>query len=94
MSGIGKESGKAFDFAQVNYLRPLEPTAGPKFTLVGYGLESGKMDLAPDAMPKFAQVRFPADLDLEVETIPGRQGLRAVVIGFTVPAAAAVPKAA
>lgn len=83
MSGIGKESGRPFDFAQIEILRPMEVTASEKFTLVGYGHETSKIDLAIDCVQKFADVRFPAVLDLVVETVPGRQGLRSVVTGFT-----------
>lgn len=83
MSGIGKESGRAFDFSQLEILRPLEVVASEKFTLQGYGYETTKLDLANDALPKFVDVRFPAVLDLVVSTEPGRQGLRSVVTGFT-----------
>jgi len=82
MSGIGKESGKPFDFAQVHYLRALDVVSGEKFSLSGYGYEAGKMDLAIEAIPKFGAVKFPAVLDLEVDNVPGRMGLRAVIVGF------------
>lgn len=83
MSGIGKESGRPFDFAQIEILRPMEVTASEKFTLIGYGYETSKIDLAVDAISKFAEVKFPAVLDLVVTTEPGRNGLRSVVVGFT-----------
>jgi hypothetical protein len=41
-----------------------------------------KLDLAPDVLEKFSEVRFPAVLDLAIETVPARQGLRSVVVGF------------
>jgi hypothetical protein len=83
MGGVGKESGRQFDFAQIEILRPLEVVANEKFRLSGYGYETTKLDLANEAMAKFADVRFPAVLDLEVDTQPGRNGLRSVVVGFT-----------
>lgn len=90
LSGIGKESGKPYDFAQVLYLRPIEVSASEKFTLQGYGFEVGKLDLDIDALPQFAQVKFPAQLDLVVDNVPGRSGLRAVISGINgVKAAAA-----
>lgn len=82
MSGVGKESGKNFDFAQVEILRPMEVTASPKFTLVGFGYETSKIDLAVEALDRFRDVRFPSTLELTVDTVPGRQGLRSVVTGF------------
>lgn len=82
LSGIGKESGKPYDFAQVLYLRPIELSASEKFTIQGFGFEVGKLDLAVDAMQQFQGVKFPAQLDLVVENVPGRSGLRAVIAGI------------
>ena len=82
MSGIGKESGKNFDFAQVEILRPMEVSSTPKFTLVGYGYETSRIDLSLESLDRFRDVRFPATLELIVDTVPGRQGLRSVVTGF------------
>jgi len=82
MSGIGKESGKPFDFAQLRYLRPVEPVSGPKFSLAGFGYETGDMDLEKEALSKFGQCQFPCSLELEVENVPTRSGLKAVVVGF------------
>lgn len=82
MSGIGKESGKPFDFSRLTILRQIEVAATDKFQLTGYGYETSDLDLANDAMPQFAQVKFPANLDLVVDTVPGRSGLRSVVVGI------------
>lgn len=83
MKGIGKESGKPYDFAQVLYLRKIEPTSSEKFTIQGLGYEVGKLDMATDAMHKFNDVQFPADLDLATENQPGRNGIKVIVTGFT-----------
>lgn len=83
MRGIGKESGRPFDFATMEILRPIEVTASEKFTMEGYGMETSPVDLAIDCLPKFAGVTFPAVLDLVTTTEPGRKGLRTVVCGFT-----------
>lgn len=82
MSGIGKESGKPFDFSRLTILRPIEVAATEKFQLTGYGYEVSDLDLANDALPQFAQVKFPVNLDLVVDTVPGRSGLRSVVVGI------------
>lgn len=82
MSGIGKESGKPFDFSKLTILRPLEAASTEKFQLAGYGFETSDLDLANDAMPQFAQVKFPANLDLVVDTVPARSGLRSLVVGI------------
>jgi len=86
LSGVGKETGRQYDFAQLEILRPMEPVAKKDFRLMGYGFETSKLDLAPDCLEKFRDVRFPAQLDLAVETVPGRNGLRSVVVGFRNPA--------
>ncbi|SMB27284.1 conserved protein of unknown function [Sterolibacterium denitrificans] len=83
LSGVGKESGKPFDFAQISVLRPVEPATSEKFSLEGYGFEVADLDLATDAVAKFRDVRFPAELDLQVDNVPGRKGLRSVVTGFS-----------
>lgn len=82
LSGIGKTSGKPFDFAQITILRPIEVTASESFSAQGYGYEVSEIDLSVEALPKFAEVRFPAELDVQVDTLPGRKGLRSVVVGF------------
>jgi len=82
LSGIGKESGNAFDFGRIVVLRPAEPVATKNFRRVGFGFETSELDLSVDAVQKFESVRFPAVLDLSVDTVPGRQGLRSVVVGF------------
>ena len=82
MSGVGKESGRPFDFSLLTILRQIEVAANDKFQLSGYGFETCDLDLSNDALPQFAQVKFPANLDLVVDTVPGRQGLRSVVVGI------------
>lgn len=81
MSGIGKETGRPFDFSRLTILRAVEVVAGDKFQLNGYGFETSDLDVENDALPQFAQISFPAQLDLVVDTVPGRNGLRSVVTG-------------
>ncbi len=82
MSGIGKESGKPYDFAQVLFLNPVSVTAGERFSLHGFGFEVGKLDLATDALNQFSEVKFPALLELTIDNVAGRNGLKAVVTGI------------
>jgi len=82
MSGVGKESGRSFDFAQVQVLMAMEQADSKNFQLRGYGYETSKLDLAIDALDKFRDVRFPCVLDLAIENVPGRLGMRTVVVGF------------
>lgn len=82
MSGVGKGSGRPFDFSRMTILRQMEVVAGEKFQLSGYGYETADLDVENDAIPQFAQIKFPAQLDLVVDTVPGRNGLRSVVTGI------------
>ena len=82
MSGVGKDSGKPFDFSRLTILRQIEVAATEKFQLQGYGYEVSDLDLLNDAVPQFAQIKFPCTLDLIVDTVPGRQGLRSMVVGI------------
>lgn len=81
MSGVGKESGRPFDFARMTILRQMETVSNEKFQLSGYGYETSDLDVENEALPQFAQIKFPAQLDLIVDTVPGRNGLRSVVVG-------------
>jgi len=80
MGGIGKESGRPFDFSQLAILKPLEAVATEKFRLQGYGFEVAEIDVDNDSLHKFAGFPFPCDLDLTVDTQPGRSGLRSVIV--------------
>lgn len=81
MSGTGKESGRPFDFSRMTILRQMELVANEKFQLSGFGFETSDLDVDNEALPQFAQIKFPAQLDLVVDTVPGRNGLRSVVVG-------------
>lgn len=84
MSGTGKESGRPFDFTQLSILKGIDVTATERFTLQGYGYETSDLDVANEALPKFAGIKFPAQLDLVVDTQPGRRGLRSVIVDVKV----------
>lgn len=83
MSGIGKDSGKPYDFAQLVVLNPIEPAAKDNFNLVGYGFETSKLDMKVDAVRSFAGVSFPCVIEVQTEEELGRNGIRTVVAGFT-----------
>lgn len=91
MTGTSKETGNPYDFAQLLYLKPIEPVAKEKLQIRGFGYEVAKCDLSNDALEKFNQVHFPARIELVTDTVPARNGFRTIVVGFT---PAAVAKAA
>lgn len=84
--GVGKESGREFDFTQLTILKPIDNASKELFSLQGYGYETSDIDVENEALNQFAHVQFPATLDLVVDTQPGRKGLRSVVVGIKAPA--------
>lgn len=88
MSGTSKETGKPYDFAQLMFLRRIEPVSTDKMQLRGFGYELSKCDLANDALEKFAHVPFPARMELITDTVPGRNGFRTIVVDFKLSQAA------
>ncbi len=82
MTGTGKETGNPYDFAQLLYLKPIEPVARDKMSLRGFGFEVAKADLANDALEKFGHLAFPVRIELETDTIPARNGFRTIITGF------------
>lgn len=81
LKGVSK-TGSPFDFARVMFLRPVEVTSGEKFTSQGFGFMQGEIDLSIDALHKFNDVKFPAMLDLALEQVPDRRGVKSVCVGF------------
>ena len=81
MAGQAKETGRPFDFTQLTILKPIEVTATERFQLQGYGFETSDIDVDNAALPAFAGFSWPCELDLTVETMPGRRGLRSVITG-------------
>ena len=82
MKGIGKESGNPYDFAQLMYLRPIEVFTKEKLSITGIGYEVAKLDMQIEAMHLFNDIKFPADLDVSLDQIPDRRGVKSVVSGF------------
>ncbi len=89
LKGVSK-TGSPFDFARVMYLRPVEVTSSDKFSSQGFGFQQGEIDLALDALHKFNDIKFPADLDLALEQVPDRRGVKSVCVGFFAQQAKAV----
>ena len=82
MRGVGKESRQPYDFAQALILSPIENRNSEKFSVVGLGYEVGKLDLRNESLHLFNDVRFPAQLELEIEHVADRRGMKPVVVGF------------
>jgi len=90
MCGTGKDSGRKYDFCRITVLSPVKALSRESFAVDGFGFESVDLDLAADALARFAEVRFPALVDLAISQEVRGRGLVSVVTGFRpAPAAAA-----
>jgi hypothetical protein len=89
MSGTSKKSGRPYDIARVLVLQPVQVGGSEQTMRAGFGFAAAELDLRPDALPKFSQVKFPAELELITgnEMMFGR--LVTVVEDFRTPAAVA-----
>lgn len=81
LKGVSK-TGNPFDFARLMYLRPVEVTSGDKFSSSGFGFSQGEIDLSIESLHKFNDIKFPCDLDLALETVPDRRGVKSICVGF------------
>lgn len=85
MSGTSVKTGspKPYDMTRITYGVPITPVHSEKRTLIGSGYEIKDLDLDPDSLPSFQDLKFPAVLDLDVQPNPKDlrrnicQGLRA-----------------
>lgn len=91
VEGVSNKSGqlKPYDMSRLLSLQPCEVAgkndeqSGTRYSKSGYGYEVMEIDVAsPEVMQKFAQVRFPAMLDLEMDQIPRFGKLQTVCTGF------------
>lgn len=89
IEGNAKTTGNPFDMCRLFAMVPIEVTgAGSKVTVHGFGFELAEVNLDPDALPKFKDVRFPAQLELLTDSRPFRGKLETVVTGFAAAARA------
>lgn len=80
--GTSKKTGQAFDFATLLTLRPIQPVAKENFQQTGHGFEVVEAKADPTAVPRFAGIKFPAEVELLTEARPSAFGeLELVVTG-------------
>lgn len=91
VEGVSNKSGqlKPYDMARILSLQPCEVAGkiddktGTRYSKTGFGYELMEIDLeSAEVMQKFAQVRFPAMLDLEMDQVPRFGKLQTVCVGF------------
>lgn len=83
MKGTKKETGKAYDFYQVNIASPMEAVATPTMEKTGTGMEMQQLPLNPLAFPKFCNgIVYPIELDLVTDIVARFGRMQPEVIDF------------
>ena len=85
MTGTAKESGNPFDMATLLAIVPIEQVAGAKFSVQGFGYETGEMVLDPDALKQFENFKYPCALELTLEIVNYRGKITQIVTGTSTP---------
>lgn len=68
----GNKNGKAYDFARVNYIVPLEVVTTEKYQRDGFGFETQFVDLDQKAIGDFRECKLGQMVDLILEPKPQR----------------------
>lgn len=74
IEGVSDKSGvlRPYDIPRVLALVPVEVASksddqrGTRYSKSGYGFEVMEIDLSPDAIPQFSQVKYPSAVELEI----------------------------
>jgi hypothetical protein len=83
MSGTAKESGNPFEMASLLAIVPIENVSNAKFSVQGYGYETGEMLLDPECIKQFENFKFPCALELTMEIVNYRGKISQIVTGTT-----------
>lgn len=80
--GIGKESGSPYDMPRALLMTAIRPASKGNFNVEGYGFEVSELPLDWALADRFAQVRFPAQLDLITDVQPVMGRFESVCVDF------------
>jgi len=72
MHGLSQKSvpPKPYDMCKLAYATPLQLVESTNRTLLGFGFEPQDVDLSPDALQQFRDIKFPSVLDITIEPNP------------------------
>jgi hypothetical protein len=86
MTGTSKKTGRPYDMARCHVLQPCQIGGTQETMRAGFGFQAAELDLRPDAITKFGNMKFPVELELITgsEMMFGR--LITIVEGFAPPA--------
>ena len=86
-SGVSKNSGNSYDFTQLVVLVPVESVARENMQVSGIGYEVATLDAAPELQGLLSKARFPAVMDVTIETKPRAGGRVQTVVTSVAPVA-------
>ena len=91
MTGTSKKNGRPYDMARCLALQPVQVGGTQETMRAGFGYQAAEIDLRPEALAKFSQLKFPVELELITgsEMMFGR--LITIVEDFRAPAPKAAP---
>lgn len=83
MSGIGRDSGNEYDMASLFVIVPIENVNRDNLKIVGYGYETGELQIQPEAIKQFENFKYPCPLELTLEPILYKGKISQIVTGTT-----------
>lgn len=83
VKGDKSKAGNPFDILSVFVLVPVETVTNDKVQITGAGSEMAEVPLDEEALPKFLDLKYPLQLDLNMDSRPRFGKFESVCIGFT-----------
>ena len=80
--GVSAKTGADYDMHRLLAVTPIDNRTSPKYSVQGYGYELSEIELHPQALESFRDVKFPAVLELQTDVMPSMGELKTVVVGF------------
>ncbi len=83
MKGIAKKTGKPYDICNINTLVAVENVQNEAFSKTGHGYEIVQIGATAECVAQFANIKFPATLDLITDMTQFAGRLVPVVVGIS-----------
>ena len=80
--GIGKDSGRPYDFTTVQYMEPVEQIGTEKFNQEGAGYDVSEMPGTPDLLERMRGSKFPGIFEFETDNKKTPRGFELVLSGI------------
>ncbi|NHQ85300.1 hypothetical protein HA050_04135 [Iodobacter sp. HSC-16F04] len=85
MKGIAKKTGKPYAMCNINTLVPVENVSSDAFSKRGFGFEIVQIGATADCISQFANIRFPAHVELVTDMTQFAGRLVPIVVGVSEP---------